>query len=178
MVLFEVANLLFLVLAAQAVPAFQADCENTQTCLATFTNTYTTLCNQNSEFGASDCSQLELHINGLESFMEKICAATAVITHTSRHNYRPTWYPLVPITMGSFDVGRTSIQTFHLPFTVAHSESIEVLIYVWIKVYYLAHGDILNALHTAQYCKRAVYTLKQSDYYIKQNFTIDVRMDV
>ena len=134
MVLFEVANLLFLVLAAQAVPAYQADCENMRTCLATF-KTYATLCNsydENSEFGASDCSQLELHINGLKSFMEKICTATANIEQTSL-SYRPTWDPLVPNTIGSFDVSRSSIQTFHLPFIVAHDAS-EVLIYVWIKV--------------------------------------------
>ena len=131
--LFEVANLLFLILAAQAVPAFQADCQNTQTCLATFTNTYTTLCNQNSEFGASDCSQLELHINGLESFMEKICTATANIEQTPGLSYS-AWQPLVPNTIGSFDVGRLYDQTFHLPYPVAHRSTSEVLIYVWIKV--------------------------------------------
>ena len=82
MVLFEVANLLFLVLAAQAVVAYEADhqiCESRQTYLATFTNTYTTLCqshNQDLEFGTSECAQLDFHINGLKSSMEKICDAT------------------------------------------------------------------------------------------------------
>ena len=141
MVLFEVANFLFLVLVVQAVPAHQTDhqiCESMQTCLATFTNTYTTLChphNQDSEFGASDCAQLDFHINGLKSSIEKICAATMNIENLPSPSYNPAiWKPLVPTTMRSIDVGVTTIQNFPLPSTVLHAAT-EVLIYVWIKVY-------------------------------------------
>ena len=141
MVLFEVANLLFIVLAAQAVPAYETDhqiCESMQTCLATFTNTYTALChshNQNIEFGVSDCAQLDFHINGLKSSIEKICASTMDTENLPSPSYNPVvWKPLVPTTMGSIDVGVTTIQNFPLPSTVLHTAT-EVLIYVWIKVY-------------------------------------------
>ena len=157
---FEVANFLFLVLAAQAIPAFQADCENMQTCLATF-KTFTVLCNyENSEFGASDCSQLELHINGLESSMEKICAATADTTNIRRRGFNQVWLPVVPISLGSFDVGISTIQYIYLPFSLPLS-SREILIYIWITVLPCSWGYS----KCSPYSPIAVHTLQQSDYY-------------
>ncbi|CAI8051262.1 hypothetical protein GBAR_LOCUS28070 [Geodia barretti] len=145
-----VAYLLFLALAADAMPNYGSNtetCKKLTSCLNFLSNSsLPTLCpryNKDFVFVQDNCAKFDQSITSLKESMAKFCDPKMY----SEYDYDAVWTPLEPMDLGNIDMSVTTPQNYRLPQSVPGTAN-EVLIYVWIKVGYASSGKTTINFYT------------------------------